>query len=555
MDVSNRTDLPGAGVTTHMKGHGGEKKRSAGGFFVLAVLIFFISFVSGCGLPGDIKKRAADIEKKLAEQEKETGGREQAYAKLAGTEDFKTEYGVYAEREKWADSFDKARRKIAEARDVSARNLAPLIKRNKRKDIGAVDALLNKINDIVMEASRLSMAPMNRMEVIRSARENTGTMRGEAMARMAGVKALMGGLSPVIEKSLSTHPDRTDAIHEKTKDFKGEYKTAVESMATIERESRSASPDYAYFADACASLEKNAALMEKQTPLLASKLGELDKSYSKTLIDMNAEYYVQIGRVSWLESESVEYPSETEFTYPPVQVVADTFEYFSEWPDEKNVAQVRSFFGRSFSLEVEQKMWDRLNLDPMMSWPYSDNEADYYIKDTPGKYFHKYRILENEKTTETGWVEVSEDVFFANEDNLGMDLMVKPYGSFEEEAVKTATPQGMAYVNNPRYGRWVTGRDGLSFWEFYGMYSLLNNLVGMRYTRPDYDTWYRDYRYRKPYYGREKEEERYGSGGVFTRTRYSGSYYSRSGGFRRMEETVRGAGARSRGGGFGGGGK
>ncbi len=538
----------------HVTGH--EGSRWSGKTRRLSALILLVSFfLCGCGLPGDLKKRALDMNKALSDLSAEIGGREKSFTELSGSPEFKSRYGVYAGREGWSGYFGKARGKLGEAKTIADGTLAPLVKKNSKKDIKAVDALLNKINDLKMEASRLAMFPLTRIDLIKNAEKNSGPMRDKAVSDLAGQRVLMNELAPAAEKAKEKHAARRDVIDTKLKPLMDGYAKAVASMAVIERELKSGAPDYAYFADACAAIEKNMVLMEKEQPLLYSKLGELDRSYSKTLIDMNAEYYIQIGRVSWEESEYVEYPTETEYAYEPVQVDDETFEYFSGWPDEDNVGKLTSFFGRSFSPKVDQKMWDRLGLDPMANWPSSDNEAEYFVKETPSRLFHKYRIVENDKISETGWVEVSEDFFYANEDNLGMDLIVKPYGYFEDEAVKTAAPQGMAYVGNPRYGRWITGKDGLSFWEFYGMYSLLNNLIGMRYSRPDYDMWNRDYRGRRPYYGRENEEERYGSGGVFTRTRYAGSYYSRSGGFRRMEESVRGAGASSRGRGAGGGGK
>ena len=72
-----------------------------------------------------------------------------------------------------------------------------------------------------------------------------------------------------------------------------------------------------------------------------------------------------------------------------------------------------------------------------------------------------------------------------------------------QDAVKA----GSQLVGNPNYGNWVTGGDGLSFWEWYGIYSLIDNLTDNRRYR--YDSWssrrgysyYSDYghrRYTKP---------------------------------------------------------
>lgn len=57
---------------------------------------------------------------------------------------------------------------------------------------------------------------------------------------------------------------------------------------------------------------------------------------------------------------------------------------------------------------------------------------------------------------------------------------------------------GSQLVGNPAYGQWSTGSNGMSFWEWYGMYSLFNNL----FSRPIYyDRWsnYRGYSYYNDY--------------------------------------------------------
>ena len=53
---------------------------------------------------------------------------------------------------------------------------------------------------------------------------------------------------------------------------------------------------------------------------------------------------------------------------------------------------------------------------------------------------------------------------------------------------------GSQLVGNPSYGHWVSGSNGTSFWEWYGMYAMFSNL----FNRPIYyDNWsrYRDYSY------------------------------------------------------------
>jgi len=53
---------------------------------------------------------------------------------------------------------------------------------------------------------------------------------------------------------------------------------------------------------------------------------------------------------------------------------------------------------------------------------------------------------------------------------------------------------GSQLVGNPNYGRWQSGSNGSSFWEFYGKYALFSSLIGRPYS---YGYWSRnrDYSY------------------------------------------------------------
>ncbi len=62
---------------------------------------------------------------------------------------------------------------------------------------------------------------------------------------------------------------------------------------------------------------------------------------------------------------------------------------------------------------------------------------------------------------------------------------------------------GEQLIGNPNYGQWSTGSNGMSFWAWYGMYSLMGDLFGSR--RVYYNDWgrYRNYSYYNDY-GRKR---------------------------------------------------
>ncbi len=124
-------------------------------------------------------------------------------------------------------------------------------------------------------------------------------------------------------------------------------------------------------------------------------------------------------------------------------------------------------------------------------------------------FYHKYRVVQDEKVWTTDWQEVSENDYRTYEKFLGMTLSSKK----DNVENTTVSPPGYQYVGNQRYGRWQTDSSGNSFWEFYGKYRLMSDFFGGWYRpiyRNDYNN-YRNYRSRNAvFYGSNKQ---YGTSG------------------------------------------
>jgi len=52
---------------------------------------------------------------------------------------------------------------------------------------------------------------------------------------------------------------------------------------------------------------------------------------------------------------------------------------------------------------------------------------------------------------------------------------------------------GEQLIGNPSYGQWTTGSNGMSFWAWYGMYSMMGDMFGSR--RSYYNNWGRNRNY------------------------------------------------------------
>ena len=174
---------------------------------------------------------------------------------------------------------------------------------------------------------------------------------------------------------------------------------------------------------------------------------------------------------------------------------------------------------------------------------YIENPTDQFVKayfgqktfsvilfdmDVEGTFFkvyqHKYKIIsENEngeiQQQDSDWIQVSKNFFFANENNLGMELVSK---GEDGKINKSAGPAGFnSYVGNAKYGQWTSDGNGGSFWRFYGQYMFMSQMFGLM-TRPayysHYNDYYSNYRYSRAYYGpRQNGMGRYGTNSAYTR--------------------------------------
>ncbi|MEW6264308.1 MAG: hypothetical protein AB1641_14655 [Thermodesulfobacteriota bacterium] len=125
-------------------------------------------------------------------------------------------------------------------------------------------------------------------------------------------------------------------------------------------------------------------------------------------------------------------------------------------------------------------------------------------------YFHKYKVIAPEKTTQTDWKPVSSNYYSRHLPFLGMTIYHKKDGKVEG----AYGPPGYEYVGDTRYGHWQTNTSGQSFWTFYGQYRLFSDLLGGGPIYRDHYNSYSSYRSQgRPYYGPNNE---YGTSGSMT---------------------------------------
>ncbi len=140
-------------------------------------------------------------------------------------------------------------------------------------------------------------------------------------------------------------------------------------------------------------------------------------------------------------------------------------------------------------------------------------------------YYHQYRVDVGEKKEELPFQEVDEDVYKKYEPYLGMVLASK---SADGTVYNTPFPNGYQYVGNPQYGQWRTDSSGGSFWEFYGKYMLLSQVMdwaGYGLSRRNYDQYASTRQSGKPYFGSKGQ---FGTEGTVTQKKKPEFYKRRS---------------------------
>ena len=128
------------------------------------------------------------------------------------------------------------------------------------------------------------------------------------------------------------------------------------------------------------------------------------------------------------------------------------------------------------------------------------------------EYSHQYRVVVGEaqpgsdeltyRESIQDWEEVDARTYTRYQPYLGMVVLSKTRDGSVDEGQH---PAGYQQVGDERYGQWRGDGGGGSFWEFYGQYALLSQVVGGFGRGISRDDWngYRESRDRgQPYHGR-----------------------------------------------------
>lgn len=173
-------------------------------------------------------------------------------------------------------------------------------------------------------------------------------------------------------------------------------------------------------------------------------------------------------------------------------------------------------------------------------------------------YKHQYQILLERSTPDTliekktSWYTVSDELFNAHVNDMGMELVSKKDGVLK----KAVSPAGYSnYIGNKKYGHWVE-RDGNRFWEFYGRYAMMRSIFNLTMMPVRYSYWddyYSGYYgYGRTYYGPQNQSGQtvYGTNGSYSKNPTNeggGAWNSKSNSFKdKVRSRVKQSAAKSK---------
>jgi len=521
-------------------------------------LLVLVLLLSGCGegLPDDIKNNAKAIPHTIDAARKEVGNSKKKYVTLKKSAEFKPIAG-YAQRENWEQSFARADQTLSRARDLNKKELAPLVKKNNPESSPKVLAQTKRINQVIQEAREQAREPKNRFLRIREALENTDDIQKNSNSTGKKIASIVTTLAAgPVAKARENFPDAIGKIDGRFAPFLKIGQDTKTHLQIINREyaahKSKGNADYAAFIDNSDALHRDFKNIEQSTPVFKRDLDQLYESYTKILQDMKSDFYVTIKREAWDENSDYYNPRFATFQR---QVSPSVYDNLTENNLETVAAISPGFTGLKFSNKIGDT-WKKLAINPTSQWPGRNyNAASFWVENDKAVYYHKYLKEEDGKTSETDWTKVTPSFYEQNLEFLGMAILSKPYGVFEQDRLAQATPPGLAYVGNDKYGEWKKDNTGNSFWSWYGRYALFSHLF---FFPPSYfhyggwNSWRNNYGHRQPYFGKTKNgNQRYGTRGSFVKQspKYQSSNFSKTGGFKSQSASVRGAGSKLRGGG------
>ena len=391
--------------------------------------VIIIAFLlTACGLPSEVKKKVDEIPARIEAVGKEISDQKEKYTKTQQSDQFKF-FAPYAKRENWSAFFTEAEDELKRAKSHYDSKVMPIRERNKEDEATAIQIELARVNKIIASAINSSKKSAARMAFLKTVQKEAPKMVEKAEKEVVKSGEIIESLDGFIDSAKIEYPDKAKDITGRYAPLNKLHKDAQDALIIAQAEFKlhhsGKATDYSKLGDGTVLAATNLNKLISLDKSLRLKVRVLYRSYSKIVIDMKVieKPWKQVVRYEW--SNWAEYDDTSVTSNNKVFISMQEFKSLQPRFITSNEALVVDS-GGSHETCIE------------------DMDIDYH-------YYHKYLLIENGERKKTEWVVVSEKYYEDNEDNLSMEIVSKPYGVYEEEALKKAAPPGMANVGNPKY--------------------------------------------------------------------------------------------------------
>ncbi len=526
-------------------------------YFFTALL--FASLLTGCGgLPSDLKKACKKTSQRIETGKAFIDKNHESYSDYIKANKLKKIKPAFI-KENLKGVFKEAHKDLDQAAVVYSTNLKPLLDENKEELAPKVLIELKKINKIIINAENKSKNPLKRVKHLYDVFLKADSIYKKSLPKSDNITKTVKDLeADLLVQAKNDFPEKIKKIDAKFAPLLLMEQQSKDALVKLDNEynnhKKNIKTDYSIFAINTDLIDDNYREIQVLKKDFSKDIESLSKSYTKILKDMKPIHSVVVKRESWNNSQDYYNPVIVSFART---VSPEVYEFV----DTNTVENIAELYPNWNNLKMKNhigSIWEKLKIDPVEKWPRQQrhDSASFWFDSWDTRYFHKYTIVEDGKQHDTDWKLVSEDIYENNFEYLGMAILTKPFGMFEDEADTNATPPGMGFVGNPEYGKWEKDNQGNSFWSWYGKYALFSNLLFYSTMGPmRYNSWNRyntNYRGRKPFFGSTAGgAAKYGTNGAYTKqsSRFRNTSFAQMGGFKRSAPSVRGAGSSVRGGG------
>ncbi|MCK5542586.1 MAG: hypothetical protein KAI40_07810 [Desulfobacterales bacterium] len=525
----------------------------------LIIVFLFVSLLTGCGgLPSDLKKACKNVSPRIETGKTFIDKNHETYKEFIKKREL-TKIKPAFIKENLAGVFKEAHEELDRAGTLYTTNIKPLLDKNKEELAVKVLIELKKTNTIIIDAENKSKYPLKRVKHLNDVLLKIDTVHGKSLSTSENIGKTVNELATgLLVKAKNDFPKKAAKIDAKFAPLAEMGRQSKDAALNLDNEynnhNKGKTTDYTIIADSDALLDNSSRQIQVLKKDFSKEIHNLSKSYTKILKDMKPIHSVVVKRESWNNRQDYYSPATVSFAR---QISPELFESIETNKIETIVELYPSWNNLKMKNHIGD-IWEKLKIDPVEKWPRQrrHDSASFWFDSWDTKYFHKYTIVDDEKQHDTSWELVSEDVYEDNFEYLGMAILTKPFGMFEDEADTKATPPGMGFVGNSEYGKWEKDNKGNSFWSWYGKYALFSNLLFYSTMGPmRYNSWHgynTNYRGRKPFFGTTTGgAAKYGTRGAYTKqsSKFRNTSFARMGGFKRGAPSVRGAGSSVRGGG------